>query len=61
MPPQRPTVSVEAGAAQGWHEFADAAVGIDRFGLSAPGSEALAETGITAEDVADAVLATLDR
>ncbi|CAN5439893.1 hypothetical protein BH24ACT7_BH24ACT7_24580 [soil metagenome] len=32
-----------------------------RDGLSAPGSEALAETGITAEDVANAVLATLDR
>jgi len=61
VPPQRPTVSVEAGATQGWHEFADAVVGIDRFGLSAPGSEALAETGITAEDVANAVLATLDR
>lgn len=61
VPPQRPTVSVEAGASQGWHEFADAVVGIDRFGLSAPGADALAETGITAEDVADAVLATLDR
>ncbi|WP_349257780.1 transketolase family protein [Iamia sp.] len=61
VPPQRPTVSVEAGACQGWHEFADAVVGIDRFGLSAPGADALAETGITAEDVADAVLATLDR
>lgn len=61
VPPQRPTVSVEAGASQGWHELADAVVGIDRFGLSAPGADALAETGITAEDVADAVLATLDR
>jgi transketolase len=61
VPPQRPTVSVEAGASQGWHEFADAVVDIDRFGLSAPGADPLAETGITAEDVADAVLATLDR
>lgn len=61
VPPQHPTVSVEAGASQGWHEFADAVVGIDRFGLSAPGDEALAETGITANHVADAVQALLDR
>jgi transketolase len=60
VPPQRPTVSVEAGASQGWHEFADVVVGIDRFGLSAPGADALAQTGITAAAVADAVLATLD-
>jgi transketolase len=61
IPPQRPTVSVEAGASQGWHEFADVVVGIDRFGLSAPGADALAQTGITAAAVADAVLAALGR
>jgi transketolase len=61
VPPERPTVSVEAGASQGWHEFADTVVDINRFGLSAPGPQALAETGITAEDVANAVTATLER
>jgi transketolase len=61
LPPDRPTVSVEAGATQGWLEFADLVVGIDRFGLSAPGAEALAEVGITAEAVACAVNEALGR
>jgi transketolase len=32
-----PTVSVEAASTFGWHRWADACVGIDRFGASAPG------------------------
>ena len=59
VPPELPTVSVEAGASQGWREFADVVVGVDRFGLSAPGPDALAEVGITAQAVADAVLGSL--
>lgn len=51
-------VSVEAAATLGWHEWVGiggVTVGIDRFGLSAPGPQALAELGITAEAVAGAV------
>ena len=48
-----PTVSVEAGVTLGWNRYADASVGIDRFGASAPGDVALRELGITAEHVAD--------
>jgi len=60
VPSAVPTISVEAGASQGWHEFADVVVGVDRFGLSASGPEALAEVGITAEAVADAVTRVLE-
>jgi transketolase len=33
-----PSVSLEAGATLGWHRYVDVALGIDTFGLSAPGS-----------------------
>jgi transketolase len=56
VPPGVPTVSVEAAASQGWHEFADRVVGTDRFGLSAPGPEALDEVGITPHAVVGAML-----
>jgi transketolase len=53
LPPGVPTVSVEAGVTIGWERYADASVGIDRFGASAPGSVVLRELGITPEHVAD--------
>ena len=36
-----PILSVEAGVTLGWRTYADASVGIDRFGASAPGSVVL--------------------
>ena len=53
--PGVPTVSVEAGVTSGWSQFADASVGIDRFGASAPGSLVLEKLGITADHVAETV------
>ena len=53
LPPQRPTVAVEAGASQGWCEFADAVVGIDQFGASGPSTEVATRVGLTAEATAD--------
>ncbi|HMY88524.1 MAG TPA: transketolase, partial [Microthrixaceae bacterium] len=47
LPPGVPTVSVEAGVTLGWDRYADASVGIDRFGASAPGGVVLRELGIT--------------
>ncbi|MEA2269209.1 MAG: transketolase, partial [Solirubrobacteraceae bacterium] len=38
----------------GWERWVDRAVGIDRFGASAPGPEVLARLGITPEAVAGA-------
>ena len=51
LPDAIPTVSVEAGVTLGWHRYADAAVGIDRFGASAPGSTAMAELGMNVDNV----------
>ncbi|HLT16927.1 MAG TPA: transketolase [Acidimicrobiales bacterium] len=52
LPPEVPTLAVEAGATLGWERWADDVVGIDRFGASAPGSRVLAELGFTAANVA---------
>jgi transketolase len=57
LPPAVPRrVSVEAGVSLGWHRWVGpegAIVALDRFGLSAPGGEVLAEFGFTAEHVAE--------
>jgi transketolase len=53
LPKGVPTVSVEAASTFGWARYADAHVGIDRFGLSAPGPEVMREFGFTPEHVAD--------
>ena len=45
--------SVEAGVTFGWSQYADASVGIDRFGASAPGSTVMSKLGISAENVAE--------
>lgn len=46
-----PVLSVEAGSTFGWSTFADDAIGIDRFGASAPGNVALTRLGISTEHV----------
>jgi transketolase len=52
LPPTLPKVSVEAAVTMGWERWVDRAVGIDRFGASAPGAEVLEKLGITGENVA---------
>jgi transketolase len=52
-------VSVEAGSTFGWALWADASVGIDHFGASAPGAELMEHFGITADNVVDHVKAVL--
>jgi transketolase len=62
LPPGVPTLSVEAGATFGWSRYADASVGLDRFGASAPGSVNMEKFGFTADHVvvrARALLADL--
>jgi transketolase len=63
LPPAvRARVSVEAAATFGWERWvgdAGETVGIDRFGLSAPGDEAAAELGITVDHVVAAAHRTL--
>ena len=61
LPDSVPTISVEAASTFGWERFADASVGIDRFGASAPGPEVMQRLGINAEAVARTVRDTLSR
>ena len=60
LPPDVPTLAVEAGTTFGWERWADDAVGIDRFGASAPGDRVLAELGFTPEHVAERARQLLD-
>ena len=55
LPAGLPKVSVEAGTTFGWERWVDHAVGVDRFGASAPGDEVLRQLGITAEVTVAAV------
>ncbi|MET7727204.1 transketolase [Streptomyces mirabilis] len=58
----RARVSVEAGSAMGWHALvgeAGVAVGLDRFGLSAPYQSLYEQFGFTPEKVAAAARAAL--
>jgi transketolase len=43
----------------GWERWVDVAVGVDRFGASAPGAEVLRRLGVTPEAAADALRALL--
>ena len=52
FPVNVPVLSVEAGVTFGWSQYADASVGIDRFGASAPGSTVMSKLGISPENVA---------
>jgi transketolase len=56
LPPGVPVVSVEAGSTFGWERYADVAIGIDRFGESAPGEVALDRLGINVTNVVDRAL-----
>lgn len=59
LPRAVPTVSVEAGTTMGWARYADASIGIDHFGASAPYQRLYEEFGITADAVADAARSLL--
>ncbi len=53
LPAGVPRLSVEAATTFGWAAWVDDAVGIDRFGVSAPGDVALHELGINADHVVE--------
>jgi transketolase len=56
-----PVLSVEAAVTFGWAEFADESIGIDRFGVSAPGDEVLDRLGINADHVVERARALAGR
>ncbi len=55
LPKGVPTVAVEAAVTGGWYKYADAVVGIDRFGESAPAGLLFKEFGFTVENVVKTV------
>ena len=55
-----PVVSIEAGSTFGWAAISDVAIGIDRFGESAPAGEVFAHLGITADAVSDALIGAVE-
>jgi transketolase len=55
LPRSIPSVSLEAGATLGWSKYVDEALGIDTFGLSAPGAYALDFFNITAATLVEHV------
>ena len=56
-----PSVALEAGATLGWYRYADEAIGIDTFGLSAPGAYVYEYFNITAQSVVSHVQDQLER
>merc|ERR1712187_207984 len=44
-------VAMEAGVSGLWYKYADKVVGVDRFGISAPGDIVMQKFGMTAEDL----------
>jgi transketolase len=59
LPPGVATLAVEAAATLGWERWADDALGLDRFGASAPGAVALANLGFTPAHVVERARALL--
>jgi len=59
LPKGVPTVAVEAAVTAAWYKYADAVVGIDHFGESAPAGELFKEFGFTVENVVKAVESVL--
>ncbi len=53
LPPGVPVLSVEAATTFGWERYATRSIGIDRFGVSAPGGEVLTRLGIAVDHIAD--------
>jgi transketolase len=60
LPDGPPRVAIEAAATFGWERWADAILGIDTFGASAPGAELMERYGLTPSALADAVTAFVE-
>jgi transketolase len=54
-----PVLAVEAGVTLGWHRYADDVIGIERFGVSAPGNVVLEKLGINVGHVVERAVALL--
>jgi transketolase len=61
LPPGVPVLSVEAAVTFGWSRWADESIGINRFGVSAPGAEVLDKLGINVSHVVDRATALANK
>jgi transketolase len=61
LPPGVPVLSVEAGTTFGWDRYADDAIGLDRFGASAPWKVAMEHFGFTVDNVVVRAAALVER
>ncbi len=52
LPPDLPRLAIETGVSLGWSKYADAVIGLDHYGASAPYQTIYKEFGFTAENVA---------
>ena len=62
LPAGVPRVAVEAGVSMGWERWvgsAEAVVGVDRFGASAPGARVFEELGVTLDNVVACAVAQI--
>jgi transketolase len=53
LPPGVPVLSVEAGSTFGWSRYADASIGLDTFGASAPAAVNMEKFGFTVDHVVE--------
>jgi transketolase len=51
LPPYAPRLAIEAGVTAPWSRYADRAIGLDRFGASAPGGVLFEKFGFSVENV----------
>merc|ERR1711918_295430 len=51
------TTAIEAGVTSIWYKYADKVIGVDSFGLSAPGDMVYAEKGMTTAGLVELVKA----
>jgi len=62
LPENLPRIAVEAGVTDFWWKYGvSAVVGVDRFGESAPAGQVFELFGLTARNLADTVIAVLER
>merc|ERR1711871_1248641 len=47
------TLAVEAGVTAAWYKYADKVLGVDYFGLSAPGDQVFEEKGLTVDGLVE--------
>jgi transketolase len=61
LPPGIPRLAIEAGIPWGWYRYAQAIIGLERFGASAPYPEVYQRLGFTVERVVEEALRLLGR